>query len=58
MLDPKIDPREVRVQAGEGIYAGFRDIAKGTGYLDIRGRGHIGEVEDLRNRIRGHAKPL
>ena len=53
----KIDPREVQVQAEEDVYIGFRDVVKGPGYLDIRGGRDIDEVESLRNRIRGHAKP-
>ena len=53
----EIDPREVRMQVGEDIYTGFRDIAKGSGYLEIRRERHVDEVEDLRNRVRGHVKP-
>ena len=42
----KVDPREVCVQAGEDVCAGFRDIAKGTSYLDICGGRHVDEVEE------------
>ena len=32
----EIEPREARVQAGEDVYAGIRNLAQGTDHLDIR----------------------